>query len=312
MLNTAVTRRRLALAVFAGCLLLAVVVSVLEPTRYRAEATVVVGGTPRQPTAGDAAAMKTLRELVGTEVVLRSALDALDVRDLSPDALARRVHVRVPEGTSLLVISVDDGDHTRAAQLAHELGLVFTQLALQRFPRLQASLFGNARVLPGHVSPRWTRNLAVGAIIGALLALLVLLVPARLPVPAQRQAEEATPAPTRPAPEPEPAREAQPPVPRTDPEAAVEPEPEPEPEPERPKREPELLLEPRPGEWNIRVLGQLVEERADEFPDDVDVWRAYVLALSAQADSSGVLPQQLDPLVRDTFEPLLGPVHRRR
>ncbi len=305
MLNRADRRRRLAIAVFLTSVSLAVVVSVVEPTRYRAEATVVVGATPRRPTGSDAAAMRTLRELVRTEVVLRSALDALNVGDLSPDGLARDVHVRVPEGTALLVISVDDGSRTRAAQLAHELGLVFTQLALERFPGLHASLFGNARVLPGHVSPHWTRNLVAGTIVGAFLALLVLLVP----VPARRAARTPAP-PRRPparAPAPEPAPQQRVPTPEPAPGPKPERESEQQPEPVL-----ESVLEPRPGEWNVRLLGALVEEHADEFPEQADMWRAYVSALALQADSTGLLPQNLDPLVRDTFEPLLGPVHRRR
>ncbi len=320
MLEALARRRKLAAALLAGALAVAVVVALLEPTRYRAEATVVVGTTPRQPTPQDVSGMKTLSTLALSDIVLRAAVKDLKL-DVSPQDLAGRVRVRTPEGTSLLVISADAGSRSDAEKLAQEIGLVFTQLATERFPKLKATLFGSAHALPGRVSPRWGRALIVGALVGILLALLVPAALeragpgglrlrarelwARRPPVDRPRLPKRTPASRRertPVAEPEPAPL---PVREREPQPEPQPEPEPAPPPAPPAEEPEPLLQPRPGEWNVRALARLVERRAAETPERAEEWRAYLPALTAQADSAGMLPRRLDPLVREVFDGLL-------
>lgn len=319
MLEALARRRNLAAALLGGAVAVAVVVALLEPTRYRAETTVVVGKTPRQPTPQDLSGMRTLRELGRSDIVLRAAVNDLKL-DVSPQQLAGRVRVRAPEGTSLLVISADAGSRDEAEKLTQEIGLVFTQLATERFPKLQASLFGSAHALPGRVSPHWGRDLVAGALVGGLLALLApaALEPAALESwarrpPAPRIRRERTPAPLRrpePAAEPELAPEQEP---GPEPERAAVPDPEPDPEPapepvpEPLAEDPEPVLQPRPGEWNVRALARLVERRAADAPERAEEWRAFLPALAGQADSSGLLPRHLDPLVREVFDELLDP-----
>jgi len=273
-------RWRFALALLAACVVAGAGVSLLEPTRYRAEATVVVGNSPRSPSRAEADSLATLGELVRSDIVARAALRDLGLEDPSASELIDRLHVRVPAGTSLLVISADAGSRREAERLAQQVGLVFTQLALERFPQLHASLFGSAHALGGHVSPRWSRNLGGGALVGLLLAALAVSVPQRR-APAVRD------------------------LPRAEPESEPSPEPEPTPEPE-PEPEPQAEPEPSPGEWSLRALERLVEARAETSPERAEEWRAYLKALAPEADWRGILPTRLDPLVRDVFAELLG------
>jgi capsular polysaccharide biosynthesis protein len=298
-------RWRLAVLLLAAPVVAGAVMSLLEPTRYRAEATVVVGESPRSPSRAEADSLATLRELVRSDIVARAALRDLGLEDLSASELIDRVGVRVPPGTSLLVISADAGSRQEAERLAQQVGLVFTQLALERFPQLHASLFGSAHALEGRVSPHWWRNLGGGALVGAVLAALAVALSGRraLPGPELARAEAAPQPAPEPAPEPEPKPEPEP-VPEPEPEPVPEPELEPEPEPEpEPEAEPEP--EPSPGEWSVAGLERLVEARAGAFPERAEEWRAYLEALATQADSRGILPTRLDPLVRDVFAELI-------
>jgi hypothetical protein len=66
-----------------------------------------------------------------------------------------------------------------------------------------------------------------------------------------------------------------------------------------------LPLVPGTFVWDVGTLAHLVEECADEFPERIDEWRAYLAELERSRDPDGTLPARLDPLVWEVFEPLL-------
>jgi hypothetical protein len=65
------------------------------------------------------------------------------------------------------------------------------------------------------------------------------------------------------------------------------------------------LDESERGRWNYLALTRLVEQRAADFPTEVDSWNAYLFSLREWADSGGALPATLDDLITDVFAPLL-------
>ena len=56
--------------------------------------------------------------------------------------------------------------------------------------------------------------------------------------------------------------------------------------------------------WNLHVVDRLVSERRAEFPESIEEWAAYLISLRDVADSAGTLPQALDGLLDEVFEPL--------
>ena len=81
-------------------------------------------------------------------------------------------------------------------------------------------------------------------------------------------------------------------------------EPEPDPEPE-PNPEPRPVETEAPGTWNIIMLERLVEKHANDYPNEVDEWHAYLFALRQYADVDGAVPASFDSLVAQVFGELL-------
>ena len=111
------------------------------------------------------------------------------------------------------------------------------------------------------------------------------------------------------------ATDVPPPAPEPEPERAPEPEPEPElepePEPEPPPPAQTLVTLPargEPREWNVWELERVARETAgaDTARDEE---RSFLLMYMREfADPDGMLPASFDPLVRETFDDVLGAV----
>ncbi len=57
--------------------------------------------------------------------------------------------------------------------------------------------------------------------------------------------------------------------------------------------------------WDLEALAALVEERAADFPDRVEEWRAYIVYLRDFVGDDRLLPAAFDGLVVDVFGGLL-------
>ena len=66
-----------------------------------------------------------------------------------------------------------------------------------------------------------------------------------------------------------------------------------------------LPLVPETFVWDLDALAQLVQTRADEFPERAEEWRAYLSSLASARRDDGTLPRSVDALVWQVFEPLL-------
>jgi uncharacterized protein (DUF3084 family) len=56
---------------------------------------------------------------------------------------------------------------------------------------------------------------------------------------------------------------------------------------------------------NLDALERTLDERAEEFPDRVDEWRAYIVFLREFVHADGDLPSTFNTLVREVFRQLL-------
>ncbi|MDQ3866465.1 MAG: hypothetical protein M3304_06505, partial [Actinomycetota bacterium] len=58
--------------------------------------------------------------------------------------------------------------------------------------------------------------------------------------------------------------------------------------------------------YDLSSLDALVHERAHEFPEQLDEWRAYLFHLREFVDERGLLPASFDGLVAEVFADLLA------
>ncbi|MEI8105822.1 MAG: hypothetical protein WCH31_08290 [Actinomycetes bacterium] len=155
--------------------------STRESTLYRAETSLVVqaGSQPLPGGAGPVGIVATVRDLVTKNIVAQNVIKNLSLSE-SPTTFLDRLHVGQGD-SSVLVISVDDGDPLVATRVTQEVATVFTQLVLVDFGQptdtvaspIKVSIFDPAHALPGKVSPHLRRDLGWGGLLGFLVGLLV-------------------------------------------------------------------------------------------------------------------------------------------
>lgn len=168
-----------------------------EPTLYRAETSLVVerGNQPLPGGAATSGLVSTFQKLIQSNVVATTVIHDLALGE-SASTLLRRLSVEASGNSSVLRVTVEDGDPVRATRIAQQLGLVFAQLVQSRFGRPSSAaaqpvgiaVFDPAHALPGKASPHLRRDLAWGGLLGLLAGLLVASFAARRP-PEKRSIE---------------------------------------------------------------------------------------------------------------------------
>jgi capsular polysaccharide biosynthesis protein len=274
----------------AGLLAAAVVTLLQEPT-YRADASIVLvrQGQPPGSDPALAAAAAGAAELFDTRVVAAPAVENLGLGE-SPEELLARIAVEAEGDGSLVRIEVDGPRREDARRIAQEVAEVSTVLFNDRFgPETVASVWEAASAEGDAVSPDPARNLALGALFGALAGWIPLLLGRRRairprvsrPARAQPQAPEAPVlAASMPTP---PVPEAPPPSPATGP-----------------------FVMPAFGEWTIADVERLVAEQGPAFPERREEIELYVDALRAVAGADGRLPGEVDLVIEDVFAELIA------
>ena len=266
-------------------LLAAGLVTVLQEPVYRADASIVLvrqgqppGSDPRLARATTAAA-----ELFASRAVADSAIRNLGL-DVSPRELLERVDVEAQAGSSLLRIDVRAPSREEARRTAQELAEVATVLFNDRFaPQAAASIWEPASAEQERVSPQPARNLALGALLGALAGLALVLASLRGRAPALPRRQ-------RPEPKPRPRERPQPPP-------AVR---------EERRSPPEPFRRPLFGEWTIGDVERLLSEQGSDFPELREELELYLDSLRGVAAADGWLPGEVGLVVEDVFAPLLA------
>lgn len=277
----------------------AAVLTLLQSSTYRADASIVLvrqgkppGSDPALAQAAEAAGV-----LFHSRAIAEPAIANLRLGE-SADELLDRFSVEAEAKSSLVRISVEASSRNRARRTAQEL----TELATVRFndrfgPATIASVWEAPRAKQDRISPKPVRNLALGALAGALLGqvLLLLLGGRRL----QRPVFPARPV-LRRAPEPERRPE---PEPDLTPLPAPEPEPVPAPEPEPVAVGP--FVRPRLGEWTIADVERLLAQEGSRYSDRLGELAFYVDTFRDVAVDGGRLPGGVDIIVEDVFGDLI-------
>jgi capsular polysaccharide biosynthesis protein len=312
------------LAGAAAGLVAAIVLTLLQASVYRADASIALvrQGQPPGDDPALAQAAEAAAELFHSRAVADPAIANLRLEE-SPDELLDRVSVGTEAESSLVRVSVEAPSRDEARRTAQELVEVATVLYNDRFgSAVSASIWEKPRGQSGRVAPRPARNLALGALLGALVGWAVVAGHRRPPPKPNPEADdpiwERLAAVTarelavarREAQISLRVRELKQGVRTPELEASPEPEPEPESELEpEPELEPELavpFVRPRPGEWTVSAVEQLLAEHGHGFPDLLEELGYYLESLRAVAGPDGKLPGGVEVVVEDVFSDLLS------
>jgi capsular polysaccharide biosynthesis protein len=295
-------RRDGRLPVLAGTvvgLAVAVVVTVLQASTYRADASIALvrQGQPPGDDPALAQAAVAAADLFHGRAVADPAIANLRL-DESADELLERVTVDTEAESSLVRISVEARSRDEARRTAQEL----TELATVRFndrfgPTTVASVWEPARAEENRVSPQPARNLALGALAGALLGQLLALLLRRSRRPAVSAPRATRRWPTEPEAEPTAERE-----PAVEPAREVEPPPLPEPQPESAGS----FVHPTPGTWTVADVNRLLVEQGQAFPERLDELSFYLESFRGVAGSDGRLPVGVEVVIEDVFADLIA------
>jgi len=271
----------------------AAVLTLLQSSTYRADASIALvrQGQPPGDDPALAQAAEAAAELFHSRAVAEPAIANLRL-DESPNELLDRVSVETEAESSLIRVSVEAPSRDEARRTAQELTEVSTVLFNDRFgPATVASIWEAARVEEDRVSPRPARNLALGALAGALLGQLLLLLHRRRPVQV--------------LPRPVPIL-----VPVAEPLSGPEREPErvavSEPVVVREPVVPSRFVEPDPGEWTIADVERLLAQEGHLFPELVEELGWYLDSFRGVAGENGRLPAGVEAVIEDVYGPLLA------
>jgi capsular exopolysaccharide synthesis family protein len=161
-----------------------------QPSVYQSETKIVIGqgqslfqipnGNVIQPFTA------TMSDLLKSHIVATRVIRELGLHD-SPEGVLGNLHVSINPDTAVITARYDSTDPQRATRVLQQVAQDFSQLVRQRFgepgqqpgraatsttPPITATVFDPAHPLPGQVSPRPVRNLAVAAVLGLLLGLI--------------------------------------------------------------------------------------------------------------------------------------------
>lgn len=248
----------------------AAALTLLQSSTYRADASIALvrQGQPPGDDPALAQAAEAAADLFHSRAVAEPAVANLRL-DGSAEELLDRVSVEAAAGSSLVRVAVEAPSPDEARRTAQELAELATVLFNDRFgPATAATIWEAPRADERRVSPKPARNLAVGALLGALAGWLLVGVRGR-PRPQRR---DATPARSLPEPGPAPAAS------RTS--------------------GPRVKEWPRPTSRSLADLEQLAASR----PERAAEWRPYLVALSDFVDRRGRLPGGLERLLGEVFD----------
>lgn len=163
----------------------AAAVSIVMKPSYQATTQLYVSVRSESQASGDLVqgsnfarqSVQSYANIVDTEIVLGPVIEQLGLED-SVGELSARVTASAPVDTSLIDITVSDGDPARATATANEIGASFTRLVQDELEVAEddsgASPVKLTTVQPATmpespVSPRTALNLALGALVGLAL-----------------------------------------------------------------------------------------------------------------------------------------------
>jgi capsular polysaccharide biosynthesis protein/Mrp family chromosome partitioning ATPase len=174
----------IAITTMSTVVVAAALVSRQDPV-YQASTKVVVGqgGGVFEPEFGGAVQpfTQTMTNLLESDIIARRVIEKLGL-EKTPEAFLDDLDVSSRPESSVLEVTYQDTDKTRAVDTLAEVGTVFTQLIEERLsarlrreslPAVTVSIFDPAHLETDPVSPKPTRSLAFATALGLALGLVL-------------------------------------------------------------------------------------------------------------------------------------------
>lgn len=129
-------------------------------------------------TSSDVSAASSLtndfKVLVKSRTVLVQTLEALGL-DMTEEKLSNEISVENQQGTRILEIYVTDSDPVRAKEIADMLAEIASVQIVEIMEIEKVNIISEAKIAEKPVSPSLKKNVAMGVVAGAALAVMVLL-----------------------------------------------------------------------------------------------------------------------------------------
>lgn len=175
-------------AVLLGTAMLAYAANFVTPT-YQATATFYVNNNSsnegeKVESTDLAVALRLVNsyvDIVKRDVVLSEVVEKLQM-NISPAALRSMVHSQVVGETEIFTVTVTSADPQMSATIANTIAEVAPGIISGIISGSRATVIDYARVPTGRSSPNYTTSALLGAVVGALLAVVFIFIQTRLDV----------------------------------------------------------------------------------------------------------------------------------
>lgn len=120
--------------------------------------------------------VSTYRELIRSKTVIRQVMDNLKITDLKENTLRNNVSVSSVKDTELIEITVRDENPERATNIANEIAKVFTVQVAEIYNINNVHVIDKAELNNVPYNVHHTKDIAVIALIGAILSIVCIII----------------------------------------------------------------------------------------------------------------------------------------
>ena len=120
--------------------------------------------------------VSTYRELIRSKTVIRQVMDNLKITDLKENTLKNNISVSSVKDTELIEITVRDENPERATNIANEIAKVFTVQVAEIYNINNVHVIDKAELNNVPYNVHHTKDIAVIALIGAILSIVCIII----------------------------------------------------------------------------------------------------------------------------------------
>lgn len=120
--------------------------------------------------------VSTYRELIRSKTVIRQVMDNLKITDLKENTLKNNISVSSVKDTELIEITVRDEKPERATNIANEIAKVFTVQVAEIYNINNVHVIDKAELNNVPYNVHHTKDIAVIALIGAILSIVCIII----------------------------------------------------------------------------------------------------------------------------------------
>ena len=120
--------------------------------------------------------VSTYRELIRSKTVIREVMENLKIKDLKETTLKNNITVSSVRDTELIEITVKDENPERATNIANEIAKVFTVHVAEIYNINNVHVIDKAELNNVPYNVHHTKDIAVIALIGAILSIVCIII----------------------------------------------------------------------------------------------------------------------------------------